>query len=583
MEAPRPSPRQLSSVYGEAYYRGDFGSYGPGGYATHHPNWEDWLDLIQYFQPGGTLLDLGCAYGYLVAAARKRGYRAFGLDVSSYALLQSPETRRHCVQGDLAGLPWPTGFAEVVCLFDVIEHLPDPVAALRECRRVLAPGGLLVLTTPDPLHFDRDDPTHLAERPPSFWLARLEELELAAAFRFSVVPYNFQVLAAPRGSRVAERLSHFGHDFLGPHTDFLTPAEGLDVVPRSGWGPPRDGRRELRRDRGLLYLRLPEGQGSFRVRVTGRVTAEEPPVCLRFSVDCLPMQEIFLTPAKSTAPVDFAVTLPPGGHELAVEPDPFRLGILVSELRITAGPAAPADPPTCLTPREILRAEATSKVSRILRPTSVLDASGISDRAGYPAASPRDAWCRPGTAAAAPRILFLGPRQIDHPLHLPWDGGVTTRTLPAASFDLVVCLDPAAYAEPEALLEELDRLAARWLLWGVAAAEAKVPPPPGAAAGERDRHGSESDRRGTEAVRAFFAGRGYQVWNIPGPPLTPGGAELDELLPRLPPELRERLRAAWLALCRNCVQDVEPWLLVAKEPGSLSPDMLEELGVRSEP
>ncbi|HET9730354.1 MAG TPA: class I SAM-dependent methyltransferase, partial [Acidimicrobiia bacterium] len=51
-------------------------------------------------------------------------------------------------QADVAALPLADGFASVVCLLDVIEHLTDPQPALAEARRVLAPGGRLIVTVP---------------------------------------------------------------------------------------------------------------------------------------------------------------------------------------------------------------------------------------------------------------------------------------------------------------------------------------------------------------------------------------------------------------------------------------------------
>ncbi|MDP9431959.1 MAG: glycosyltransferase [Actinomycetota bacterium] len=58
---------------------------------------------------------------------------------------------RHFVCGDATRLPVPDGAADVVTLFDVVEHIPDDAAAIREALRILRPGGSLLLTTPSEL------------------------------------------------------------------------------------------------------------------------------------------------------------------------------------------------------------------------------------------------------------------------------------------------------------------------------------------------------------------------------------------------------------------------------------------------
>ena len=143
-----------------------------------------------------------------------------GLDLSDYALAQHPPARPFLVRGDAQALPFADGCAHVVTLFDLLEHLPDPCACLREAVRVLAPDGLIAGATSDPLHFQRPDPTHCFERPPSFWISALEELDLAVTYRFSVTPCNFQFLAAFKGSPTAERTAGWRHDYYGSGTGF---------------------------------------------------------------------------------------------------------------------------------------------------------------------------------------------------------------------------------------------------------------------------------------------------------------------------------------------------------------------------
>ncbi|HEX8051451.1 MAG TPA: methyltransferase domain-containing protein [Thermoleophilaceae bacterium] len=109
------------------------------------------LDLIGEHVPAGRLLDVGCGHGLLLDEARSRGYEVEGVELShsaaSYARdvlgLPVAETPLEEVE------PADEGFAAIV-LADVLEHVEDPVAAIRRCRELLRPGGVLCVVTPDP-------------------------------------------------------------------------------------------------------------------------------------------------------------------------------------------------------------------------------------------------------------------------------------------------------------------------------------------------------------------------------------------------------------------------------------------------
>ncbi|MGI5460865.1 class I SAM-dependent methyltransferase [Streptomyces sp. CA-249302] len=104
-------------------------------------------------QGAGTVIDVGCGDGTAAATAAPllAGHRVIGVDWSQDALRRARARLPYVVRGELTGggLPLRTGCADAVLFSEVIEHLVDPDAALDELRRVLRPGGHLMLSTPN--------------------------------------------------------------------------------------------------------------------------------------------------------------------------------------------------------------------------------------------------------------------------------------------------------------------------------------------------------------------------------------------------------------------------------------------------
>ncbi len=107
------------------------------------------LELIERFRPPGSLLDLGCGPGTFSAVARSRGWRPVGLDINSQSVARCAERGIEAIC-DVFPSPALAGRRfDVVVMNDFLEHMPDPANALDAARAMLAPDGILFVTTPD--------------------------------------------------------------------------------------------------------------------------------------------------------------------------------------------------------------------------------------------------------------------------------------------------------------------------------------------------------------------------------------------------------------------------------------------------
>lgn len=116
------------------------------------PDWELRRGfLLSAVRPGDRALDLGCGAGDFTAVLAQAGAQAVGVDVAEAALARA-RSRHPELDFRLAPfegpLPLPDGSFDLVWSSEVIEHVADTARWLSEVRRVLAPGGRLLLTTP---------------------------------------------------------------------------------------------------------------------------------------------------------------------------------------------------------------------------------------------------------------------------------------------------------------------------------------------------------------------------------------------------------------------------------------------------
>jgi len=149
---PRPDSDGLRDLYsGKAECAIDTSIDPTGEEIIHRSRFAVELDRIEKLRSPGNILDIGSAWGFFLALAEERGWLPLGVELSCEA---SEYARRrfglNVFTGTLADARLPESHFDVVTLWHVLEHIPDPLAELTEIRRIIRDDGLLVVSVPTP-------------------------------------------------------------------------------------------------------------------------------------------------------------------------------------------------------------------------------------------------------------------------------------------------------------------------------------------------------------------------------------------------------------------------------------------------
>ena len=162
--SPIPSAESLSTLYEDPNY---FSGSGDSGYFNYMglrkvliPKSRRRLGVINSLMPRGRLLDFGCAAGYFLEVAQADDWQIAGVELSPRMAESAARALHIPIAPSLSALP--EGDFHVITLWEVIEHLPQPVAELQHLHDRLRPGGLLMLSTPNAGHWQ-------AVREPEGW------------------------------------------------------------------------------------------------------------------------------------------------------------------------------------------------------------------------------------------------------------------------------------------------------------------------------------------------------------------------------------------------------------------------------
>ncbi len=123
-------------------------------YAEHLAAWDPALygkyaDTLRPTTPGGRALDIGCGVGQVAGQLVKAGFEAYGVDVSEPNIERAQKLCPRCQLYDGKRLPFDDKFFASAGALNVLEHVDEPEAFIRELVRVVAVGGKIVLSSPN--------------------------------------------------------------------------------------------------------------------------------------------------------------------------------------------------------------------------------------------------------------------------------------------------------------------------------------------------------------------------------------------------------------------------------------------------
>ena len=150
---PQPSPDELLRIYDDSYFkRGNkyLTMSETESRSRNLDNDKQKIGIIKKYKQGGVLLDVGCARGEFLYLARQEGFDVAGVEISTSCTdYVKNKLGIDVYSGDLLSAQLPSSTYDVVTLWDVIEHLRNPLETLNETYRIMRPGGILCFSTGD--------------------------------------------------------------------------------------------------------------------------------------------------------------------------------------------------------------------------------------------------------------------------------------------------------------------------------------------------------------------------------------------------------------------------------------------------
>ena len=143
-----PKRKTLRDAY--AYYANYYNDNNLSPNWTTEKRYKMLLQDFNRYRLTGKILDVGCGSGHFLKVAYEMGWKVYGTEISASSINYLSKFRYlNIYAGDLPSLQLPAASFDVVTMFELIEHVLEPVKYINEVFRILRPGGTLYITTPN--------------------------------------------------------------------------------------------------------------------------------------------------------------------------------------------------------------------------------------------------------------------------------------------------------------------------------------------------------------------------------------------------------------------------------------------------
>ncbi len=154
---PRPVSSEIGKFYPDHYQWKEGDSQEPLGFAAklekayrYHQLGTEIKRMVRHgVKAPAKILDIGCGTGDRLALLRKEGFEVFGVETSEQALYAKHHFKQPVFHGLLQDARYESNQFDAIVLYNVLEHIHRPKEILKEIRRILKPGGKLVVEVPN--------------------------------------------------------------------------------------------------------------------------------------------------------------------------------------------------------------------------------------------------------------------------------------------------------------------------------------------------------------------------------------------------------------------------------------------------